>query len=465
VLTATAFQPPPIDTTSSSPPPSGTGPSISEVATVPSGFAGPSTKPGNKKKQRQLDNWITSYLEYTHDIPAPPSFHLWSGLTAISGALSRRIWIRTSPRMPCLFPNLFTFLVARPGLGKDLAINTAADILREADRTAREAGSAVIRLGGESVSHKGLYDKLGQEASKLHLKWTENGEHHAAAVHSLMFCIGELGTVLPEYDTKLIPLLNELFNCKPSLEDSIRGQEVYIENPHLVLLLGNQPQTLSEVISERHFRMGFTARVIFIYENDECPIDMYVKHATAPDDKLRKALIGDLMEISKLSGPFRVSPEVMDLANEFKRTKPMEVPGPRFVDYNTRRALHLHKLSLILAASEGGVVAGGHHSIEASHWIQSREFLLMAEAQMPRMFDQVTSSRGFSDDFNEAAQEISARGRPIPLMEIISQLGRGRPPHEVQNITRLLLSTGQVKYATHPDGRLVVPHSLEARHA
>lgn len=446
---------------SPSPEPAGPAPSISEVATLPVASAEPSPRHGStstgasRRGNRQLTNWLTSYQEFANDIAAPASFHLWSGITAISGALSRRVWVRTNPRMPPLFPNLFTFLVARPGLGKDLAINTAAEFLREADRLARDSNGGVIRLGGESISHKGLYDKLGQEASRLHIKWTENGKHHDAHLHSLMFCIGELGTVMPEYDNKLIPLFNDLYNCKPFLEDTIRGQEVQVENPSLVLLLGNQPQTLHEVVSDRHFRMGFTSRVIFVYEDDECAADMYQVNQPPADDKLRKALVEDLMEVAKLSGPFRVSADVMQLANAFKRDKPQEVPGIRFVDYNTRRPLHMHKLALCLAAAEGT-----GRSIEVRHWEQALEILLATEARMPCIFDQVTSVRGFSEDLAEIERMVRKAPGPLPQTDIVEYLSRTRPPHEVTNIMRILKDNGTLVPAAAPDGRLMVPPSV-----
>lgn len=360
--------------------------------------------------------------------------------------------------MPCLFPNLYTFIVARPGLGKDLAINTAADLIREADRIAREAGGGVIRLGGESISHKGLYDKLGQEASKLHVKWSIRGDHFTANIHSLMFCIGELGTVMPEYDAKLIPVLNDLYNCKSSLEDTIRGQEVRIENPHLVLLLGNQPQTLSEVVSDRHFRMGFTSRVVFVFEDADNRNDMYGDEGEpAHNDDLRRKLVADLIEISKLSGQFDVHPDVQSMANEFNRERPGEVPGIRFVDYNTRRPLHAHKVALCLAAAEGN----SRNALLPHHWNRALDLLTEVEQRMPLIFEHVTSARGFSEDINEIKRMTT--GQPVTIAKLTDMLACNRPPHEVSNIIRLLKENGTLISVEHPDGRLVTPPTVRLR--
>ena len=58
-------------------------------------------------------------MKYTDGVPSPDIFRLWSGITAISGALERRVWVETSRSV--LFPNLFTLLVAPPAVGKCLA--------------------------------------------------------------------------------------------------------------------------------------------------------------------------------------------------------------------------------------------------------------------------------------------------------------------------------------------------------
>ena len=64
-------------------------------------------------------DWISDFMEYTQGSPTPEIFRLWSAITAVSGALERRVWIETAQSK--LYPNLFTLLVAPPGIGKCLA--------------------------------------------------------------------------------------------------------------------------------------------------------------------------------------------------------------------------------------------------------------------------------------------------------------------------------------------------------
>ena len=75
--------------------------------------------------------WLRDYLDYTTGHEAPEDFHLWVGLTVISAALRRKVYLDNVYHK--LYPNLFTILVSPPGVGKKTtAINIGVNILREA---------------------------------------------------------------------------------------------------------------------------------------------------------------------------------------------------------------------------------------------------------------------------------------------------------------------------------------------
>src|SRR5690606_11504383 len=79
---------------------------------------------------RHFDNFLDAYLEYANDDFVPEKFNLWSGLSAIAGALERKVWLPWGDTFS-YYPNIFVLLVALPGVGKSTALNKAIGLLQE----------------------------------------------------------------------------------------------------------------------------------------------------------------------------------------------------------------------------------------------------------------------------------------------------------------------------------------------
>jgi hypothetical protein len=385
---------------------------------------------------RKLTSFLDSWLEYTKPLPTPYSFRIWTGLGLISSALSRRVWIKANPRLPLCYPNLYLLLVGNPGVGKDIAINIAADLIIKSNAA---AGAPVVCIGPESISPKGLIDRLANEKAKQIVRYRDAklGEI-LIEIHSLTFLIGELGTALSEYDPKLIPILNDLFNNKSQFVDVIRGMEVEITNPHLTLILGNQPTTLADVFPERAFRMGLTSRIIFIYAEEPVFKDLFYETTDEQmwDQKLEPNLIHDFIDISRMAGPMEPTDEVKNLLNKFNKDRPKQVMGTRYLDYNTRRPLHLQKLCICLAASESS-----SNVIEAHHFHKALEYLHGVEAKMDKIFDTITTSTGFSHIYEEMIN-LGQTKEILTHREITSLICRTRPAHDVRNIIDIAIADG-----------------------
>ena len=399
---------------------------------------------------RQLTNFVEGFMDFSQPLPTPKSFRKWSALTLISSALARRCWLRANSRLPPCYPNLYVLLAGDPGLGKDMAINKVADIIYEAIQ--RASPTIVARLGGESISPKGLIDKLGDEASKQSFTFKEGGAEKRADFHSLTFCIGELGTAMPEYDPRLVPILNDLYNNKKGYEDSIRGLEVKISNPHITLLLGNQPNTLAEVLPEKAFRMGLTSRIIFVYEKVPVIRDIFVNKEEEIhwDLDLESKLVDDYIALTKLTGPFKATKHTKDLINDFNRRRPDPVETVKFKDYNTRRPLHAQKIAMCVSASKSDKMV-----IEPEHWIEALELLFEVERTMPNIFEGIVTSRGFSETYEEL-KRFASGGKPVHYHSLISKLSRTHPAYEVKQILDLSQQDGTLVPVMDETGTLPV---------
>lgn len=394
---------------------------------------------------RRCTNWLDTWLDYTACLPSPEIFRKWAGLGALSCLLSRRVWL-SQPPLPTAYPNLYVLLVGPPGTGKDVAINPVVDLIKAANDYVPD--NYKTYFGGKSISAKGLLDRLARDEAKQKLLYKKSdGSTVDVDFHSVSIVLGELGTFLPEYDTRIISILNDLYNCPIDFEDTIRNSAAditRIELPHISMLLGTQPSFMNLVIPDMAFKMGFTARLdlVFAEKNPKQPIRGARLNGKKPNYETWNDLVLDAVDIKKMSGEMHTTHAFDELLNDFHMYGDEKFPGPqgfRFEDYANRRSLHAQKLSILLSAAESS-----NNLIEARHFAQAMEMLFEIEKVMPRIFDNVISHRGFSNEL-EAVRNLAAEDGRVTDRAIRMKLSLTRPPHEINQIIEQALRAGVLK--------------------
>ena len=382
---------------------------------------------------RQTDDFMASWMEAYGSLPTSKIFLEWAGLFTISAAVGRRVWTKGSSLFPPLYPNLYVTLVGPPGSGKDIAINSASGLLDRVNK-ALDASSS-IHLAGESMSGKGIIDRMASERAQKTFRYREDDKDHVVTYHSIVVCAPEMGTILPEYDTRLISNLNELYNCKEAFQETVRGGtgHLTIENPHVALLFGTQPNTLTTIFPEQTFSMGFTSRIIFAYASqiNKQPIISFDAH----DTSTQQHLIHDLRKITDAAGQFTIPQKTAMLINDFhmEGADATAVSGMRFEHYNTRRSLHAQKIAMLLSLSESNSLR-----IEPRHWERSLEMLFRAEDVMPDIFAGISSGRGFIDRLFD----LTVFGEKINHAQVVATLARRCSPGEISYVIGAGLSSG-----------------------
>ena len=387
---------------------------------------------------RVLEDFLHTWEEYAKYLPAPANFKRWGGLFLISAALSRKCWVTTDPTFPPLFANLFILLVGPPGCGKDIVINKVNKLINAASEGMPQG--AGFRIAGRSISAKGIIDLMSEDDSCFNYRVKIAGKSTKVEFHSVLVCVPELGTLLPEYDTRLVSFLNELYNCNDLFEEQIRGRgansTVKITNPHLAMLMGTQPTTLSETFPEQAFRMGFFSRTSIISTKKSIPVSLYDR--TRPNQEvLYPKLVSDLRAISMLQGEFKTTPAFEQIINNFHLKQPDKLLHSRFEDYNTRRSLHLHKLAMICSISESSKMV-----LDTSHYERAKEYLYEAESSAPEVFDGIVTSTGFQHSVEQVL--VGNKTGVISHQQLERSLRRTHKPHEVGQIIRSMIGGGDI---------------------
>jgi hypothetical protein len=154
-------------------------------------------------------------LELTDGIQSPEIFRKWSAITAIAGALEQKIWIRSQGEI--LYPNLYTFLVGPSGSGKTRALRACNTLWQEL----RDSHHFVAPI---KLSKSSLVDVLAKAVRII------RGTHQ---FNSLLIAAGELGVLIPGYDSDFMNALTYIYDVEKydeQFRNVHKGEPLVIES-------------------------------------------------------------------------------------------------------------------------------------------------------------------------------------------------------------------------------------------
>jgi len=308
----------------------------------------------------------------------PALFRLWSAIGLVAGALERRIWTQVgwrSGRPRLAYPNLYTMLVAPPGVGKYII-----EDVNELWASTFEPGTRApaFHVAPTSMTKASLVDKLAKsKTTRLAAKGPP------VEYHSLLVAAEEFGVFLPAYDNEFIGTLNKIYNNPPVHSEERRhgpAREVVIDLPQLNILAGVQPGWLSEIFPEVAWSTGLTARIIMVYSSEESVRDPFAVDRGQHLD--HDAVTQQLGELSQLYGELGWEPNAQERWTTWVMAGCPPVPmHSKLEHYNRRRRLHVLKLAMVSAISRGGRSAIALQDVD-----RAIEWLVEVEQLMPDIF-------------------------------------------------------------------------------
>lgn len=289
-------------------------------------------------------------------------FRRWTAITTIASILEQKVWLTTSSN---LHPNLYTALIGHPGTGKTRTIRKAREYLSEVPD---------FHFAPISLTAASLVDSL-----KVARRLIVQLPNPPLEYNSVTIAVDEIGAFMHKYDNEMTAVLSSFYDQDPYSQKRRGGDiDIKIKSPQVNIIAGSTPSNLLELIPEGAWSQGFTSRFIFIFSDERIVGDDF-----ATDKKpLSKDLIHDLKVINSLVGQYKVTAEYRDAVNNWRALGEPPVPNhPKLLHYNTRRRVHLYKLSLISAADRSNVpLIGVEDFNRALGWLSE------AEVQMPEIF-------------------------------------------------------------------------------
>lgn len=356
-----------------------------------------------EQETRQLPCLIESFYEFTEGLPTPDMFRRWAGITLVSGALSRRCWMRT--RVGAIYPNLLVWLVGPPGVGKGVVINPVSDIWTATHK---------LRCAPTSMTKAAFVDNL-QSAGKLDVKLNEN-------IHSLLIPSPELGTLFVDNDLEFFNTINDIYDNRKIYEESRRhvrnGETLRIEYPNITMLGGTQPKYMGALLPDAAYGMGLMSRVILIYAPTSPMQDFFGEGVY--DEKLFNAIVHDTRLLTERVGLLDWSVPAMAEFEAWRRAGGKPRPtASRLQSYNARRPVHLSKVAMCYAASRG------HEDVELVDYESALEALIEAEAIMPEVFAEMLGDADYQiveAIYDWIYQYYIAKGKGIRESELLGYI-------------------------------------------
>ncbi len=373
---------------------------------------------------RKLPNWIESFFNYAESLPSPALFKKWAAIATIAGALERKVWVRTS--IGTLYPNLYTILVAPPGVGKTILTSIIWSFWNELS----DGTSSGLHIAPSSVTSAALIEDL-KDATRKVIRLTE--AQNMVEFNSLAVCSNELGVLLPEYANEFMAVLTDLYDCKPYGQRRKTGNINFkIEAPQLNLIASCTPGYLAGTMPEGAWDMGFLSRTLLIFSNESVKRSLFTE--VPMQKKLRADLEHDLKTIFNLYGKITFTEAAATMIDRWQLAGGPPVPDhPKLANYNTRRTAHIIKLAMVCCAATTDDLIVTEHHVDAA-----LTYLLEAEQLMPDIFKAMAiggDAKAMKECWHFVYSIFMKENKPIIEARIIDFL-RERVP--VQNVMRIL---------------------------
>jgi hypothetical protein len=288
--------------------------------------------------------WLEEYVRlFSATTDSPPRYHFWTGATAIAASIKRNVWIGGIARIVeewKLFPNIYTVLVGRPGIGKGVAMNPAISLLKK-------AGTANIL--SDRVTMEYVLEKLSKGFPRMSPGVNGAGGMKLGLESAAMLVSTELSVFITASQFT-ITCLSDLWDSKEGIyQYGTRGKGEWNINEPIVSLLGGSAQNwLVKSVPADAVGGGFTRRVNFV---------LATKKETVPDTTGRPLidkddLVEDLRYMAQIRGQFSLTNDALKLLKIYHDScDPNDFDDEASAVYKTSKWANAGKLAEIIAMS------------------------------------------------------------------------------------------------------------------
>ena len=389
---------------------------------------------------RILEDWLDGYIKYAENSEPPRIFHPWVGISMLAGALGRKVY--TSLGFDTLYPNLYIVLLAPSGCRKGTAITIGKQLITPI---------AGVKVGPQATTKEMLIKDMADCVTMY------TDEDDQPAWHNSFTQISnELHVFLGKSDVELLAHLCDWYDCISPWEYRTKNVGVDTINGLCLNFLGaTAPKWIPSMFPDEAIGGGVTARMIFVVAYN---LSKLIPNPTLTPEQiaLGQVLVQDLEQINMIVGEYTKTPEAQEFyaAWYLKQGANPPLKDPAFSTYCARRGAHIHKLSMVMAASRHSKTL-----IELQDLQRAIRLLEVAESKMEQAFVGVGESR-YVREMALVMRYFDAHGRATNR-ELMEALYRDVDPISMEIVIRTLLLMGKITREEELGGGIIVYNVLE----
>jgi hypothetical protein len=367
---------------------------------------------------RHHQNFIQAYVDKHQDNFVPNKFYLWSAISVVAAAMERKVWLPWGNIN--FYPNMYIFLVSRPGVGKSSAIRPGQKIIKKVNTDFNR----LMRLLPNKITEPKLLEMLGEKDFFL---W--QGTHYPHT--SVYYIASEASTCFNDPYGGFTQTITALYDGDDISKATVsRPLPIHIENPCVNIIAGCTFDYLSRLLTTEGILGGFASRITYVVQDEI----MERKSEWQEDTKSRGAstldagLVADLAAINAMTGPFTASPEFQEAWNEwfpvFDKAYQAE-ESEKLQALMVRKPTAMHKLPMILSAAESD-----DRILRLSHWNNALALIDEVEEKIPGMIRQgqagnTQTGEGRNSAIFKALKERNGEMTQADLIVLLTSLGHG----------------------------------------
>jgi Protein of unknown function (DUF3987) len=338
-------------------------------------------------------SFLQNYRIYSSGNEAHPTYHIFSGLIALSSIVGRRCWVDMGSFSYA--PNLYVILVGPSGNRKTTAMTPAKNIIRALN----------LPYSAECVTKEKLV--LDVYANERVIKDMPK-EYEKYKTFSPMTCVvTELSEFLGAGGLGMINFLVTIYDQDYYDIRTKNKGDTAITGPYLCLLACTTPDWITIYLKQDVISGGFSRRAIFVYESTKgTPIPRPV--VTPEMAAAWHELIAYAKKLQDVKGPMIWADDAGKFYDSwYIQHSKRNAPHPMLVGYFESKHAQLLKIATLLSLSESF-----DRVITKRHLEFALELLGLAEVNMAKVF----AGMG-RNELNPVANKVLATLQAQPYTE------------------------------------------------
>ena len=377
---------------------------------------------------RNFSNWGDAYKEYTLDTESAPIFHKWVCFSAVASVLVRKVWLEIG-RLK-IYSNLYVVLTAEPGVArKTQAINYMTPLLHEI---------AGVKMSADAITKEALTMDIAAAMDSFQCPNGDIVEHCSLSIISKEF---ESFLGQKKDNTKMLVFLTDIFDAPDKWEYKTKGSgEDSAVAAYINLLAATTPGSIASSLPIQAIGGGLTSRIMFVWAKGR---QKKITAPKKPSAKLKFKIIQDLVAISKITGPYKLSVDCFKQWDKWYQNYDEENAGrlaqdKAFRGWYSRKPLYVQKLALIHTAMESD-----SRIIEWSAFKKALSDIEEVEKNMGNTFNAVGRSE-VSPDVDAIMMEIKSR-KAVSEAVLLQIMWRDVDSKKFDNVITTAIRTGKVR--------------------